>query len=218
MPLPVLLALDISMLNIQNLIRNLFNIRSALWSILLIIFLNGCVVPSIQPLYTHAEVVFEESMLGEWEGKNSVWTFEKKNEHSYYLTYREGSDPINDPSSCTYAEFEVHLVQLENNYFLDFLPINYLNTENLFLLSHLIETHSFAKIDIQKNRVSMTFFDYQWLEDLLERDPDVIEHIRFEENIVLTADTKELQEFVKAFASDEEALTSPFDLKRMSNP
>ncbi len=89
-----------------------------------------------------------------------------------------------------------------------------MNTENLFLLCHLIEAHSFAQIEIKDDDVNITFLDYKWMDETLLENPNLIKHFRADDNIVLTASTLELQAFVREYSAYEEAFTSEVPLKR----
>ncbi|MEQ6120748.1 hypothetical protein [Reichenbachiella sp. MALMAid0571] len=183
-------------------------------AILILSLLSGCALPSINPIYYQSDVLFEDRLIGQWDGVQSIWTFEKGSNNSYLLTYWEGEN-LQDYSSCTFAEFEVHLLKLDNDYFIDFYPDNFMNSENLFLQFHIRRTHSFARITFKdENNLSIQFPDYMWFADLLEERPGLIDHIRTEDGVILTDETHHIQRFIKEFATSNEAFIKPYTLRR----
>ena len=179
--------------------------------------LSSCVTPSVHPIYHKSDAIRYNDIHGEWIGSGSIWIFEEEPGPSYRLTYRECPDPINDPtnySECTLAEFRVNILKLNDEYFADFLPINYTNTTNKLLLFHVRTLHSFAKISVLNNQLFIAVLDNDWLEELVKKQPGIIEHTITEEGVLLTAETDELQEFIKKYSSSKEAFANSFILQR----
>ncbi len=56
------------------------------WFVGALVILAGC-VPSLHPLYTDKDTVFELALLGKWSEKDSkaTWTFTKGNKKQYNL-------------------------------------------------------------------------------------------------------------------------------------
>jgi hypothetical protein len=76
---------------------------------------------------------------------------------------------------------------------------------------HVIPAHSFIRISLEGHVLRLGFFDLEWLKKNIEENKVSIKHERRDDMIVLTASTKELQEFVllhweEAFKFEEEAL------------
>ncbi len=191
--------------------------KKEIFYVFIIASMIGCIIPSFQPIYNDNDLLFDNELVGSWVGARSIWTFEKGMDQSYNLTYKECDDPINNPSnysSCTMAEFRVHLIKLDNDYYVDFLPINYTNTENLFLLFHVKALHSFAKITFNKENLDISFLDYIWTKNLLKEKPDLINHTVTSDGVILTASTSEIQQFLKINSSNKEAYTDPLSLQR----
>lgn len=181
-----------------------------------LILLQACIVPSFYPLYELDEFIYMDELSGEWIGKNSIWIFEK-GESGYNLTYRDCPDPINHPSSyseCTAANFNVRLVKLNDTYYMDFFPSGHLNSENQFLKFHLRSFHSFAKVEIKDEEVKLFLLSFQWIEDKLKTDNDLIDHVKTENGIVLTAKTHELRDFMSANSNNDEAFLGALVLKK----
>jgi len=181
----------------------------------IIIIINGC-IPSLHPLYTDDDLVFEASLLDKWFDTESSdsWTFGATDENIYKLTLVQTGTPSN---------FVVHLLKLDDNYFLDFYPDD--NDveckENSFYLSHIIYAHTFAKIIFNNDGIEILSFDPSWLDELFNENKIRISHEEVinpssvdEPMIVLTASTQELQKFVKKYANDENAYIHSVILKK----
>jgi hypothetical protein len=56
------------------------------------------------------------------------------------------------------------------------------------------------------------------MDELLKENPDAIEHILIEDRIVLTAKTKQLQEFILKYADDERLFVDEIALDRKKAP
>ena len=175
----------------------------------------GC-VPSLNPLYTDKDVVFEPALVGVWaekEDSEETWAFEKAGDKAYKLVYTEKGKK---------GEFKVHLVKLGNTLFLDLYPDDTALKEidrNDFYKSHLLLAHTFAKVTQIEPRLQMAFFNPDWLKKLLEKDPKAVRHEKIDEDrIVLTASTKELQGFVLEHANTKDAFgDEPSNLKRIKS-
>jgi hypothetical protein len=174
----------------------------------------GC-VPSLHPLYTEKDLVFDAALVGVWSEKedaSETWAFEKTGEKAFKLVYTV------DGKS---GEFEAHLLKLGNTLFLDLYPdgkgLDELN-RNDFYKSHLIPGHTFAKVTRIEPSVQMAFLNPDWLKELLEQNPKAIRHEKVSDRIVLTASTKELQEFVLKNVNTKDAFGGePSDLKRIKS-
>ncbi len=108
---------------------------------LLAILLGGC-VPSLHPLYTDKELIFEEKLLGTWSDNDpgGKWEFKKVTDsNSYLLT-------ITDDEGT--GSFDAHLVKLNQMLFLDIYPkeAESLKTCGFWTL-HILPVHTFMKIE-----------------------------------------------------------------------
>lgn len=192
-----------------------------LFSFLLIILASGC-VSSLHPLYSSDTLVFRNEMLGTWvqsDGEGQ-WIFKKEDplgdSYSYYtLNYTEKEVNSHKESQSNY---NVHLVKLNNYYFLDFeLLLSDEEQEKLLgnFFSPVLVTHKFAKIDIASGKLKLYLFDDDWLTDLFEKQKIRMKHEKMEDtSILLTASTAELQKFVTKYADDEQAFSDELVLIR----
>jgi len=170
--------------------------------------LGGCVpVISLHQLYTEEDIVFEEELTGVWvdDPKNpkTTWEFSRAEakEKAYKLVYsdKEGKK----------GSFVVHLVKLENKLFLDILPNQFPSEQqewekmkwgyNFFFF---VPAHTFIKIDSIEPQLKMRRTINDEMKELFKEEPNAVKHELVEDEIILTASTKELQAFVLKYAYD----------------
>ncbi len=180
---------------------------------LFILFLAGC-IPSIHPLYHEEDIVFKPELLGTWNEGDAKWVFEQRGENGYLLKFYEKENFFIDKS--TFSDFDVTLIKLDGNYYLDFYPgeNDQLDFSSL-LISTLLPVHIFAKVEFIEAGVEISFFDRDWLEELLEENRIRISHEKTSEYFVLTASTDELQKFVVKYSDVEDAFVEASLLERI---
>ena len=178
--------------------------------------LGGCIpVISLHPLYTEKDVVFEERLLGKWvddpNSPETMWEFNRSEEpkNAYNLVF---SDDEGKKGS-----FVAHLVRLrsvrtprENKLFLDVYPSELpweIEDPNKLELPYnslfLIPAHTFIKIDFSGPQLKMWLTNEDEMEKLLKEEPNAVKHTFVEDRLLLTASTKELQNFVLKYADDK---------------
>jgi hypothetical protein len=164
--------------------------------------LAACVVTSVYPFYTDKDVVFDPALIGAWAEAGSTnapdehWRFEQAGGLAYKLT-------IQDKEKRT--EFDTHLFKLKGRLFLDLYPRE--RPEDSLPLHYLL------KVTRIERMLEVNMLDYDWLKKLVERNPQAIRHLvvprnlgeNGEGNLVLTADTVELQKFILKHAKTEGA-------------
>ena len=177
--------------------------------------LVGC-VPSLHPLFTDEDVIFEEKLLGIWAGEkdsNETWEFQRYGDESgkrYKMIYtdKEGKE----------GGFLATLGRLNSMLFLDLFPGEAEINTNDFYKIHLLGVHTFMKIEQIEPMLQMRVMDADKMKEMLESDPNLIKHEVLEEQdskIVLTASTKELQRFMIEHAEDEGLFGGATELKRL---
>ncbi len=182
------------------------------------LFLGSC-IPSLFPLYFEKDLITNSDLIGTWneDGSLNTWAFypdEDKKSYNLWFTEKENNN-IDDGREGILGIFETHLFKLGNNYFFDFFPGE--NDEldekiNTLMAFHLVPAHTFAKVEISKDTIKILQFDIDYLEELLENGKIRIRHVRPDDDIILTASTKELQEFFIKYSEDEDAFNDPIIL------
>lgn len=169
---------------------------------ILLMSLSSCMVPSFYPLYEDADIVDADQFEGVWITNGTVLELSRDRNiyDSYILRYKECEDPVRYPdqyASCSMAEFRVRFILLDNEYFADFVPMDYTNTENRLMKSHVMALHSFTKVSVDdRGDLSLKFINPDWLKKHLARNPQDLEFIQDGNDFYLTAQSKELQEFI----------------------
>ena len=155
--------------------------------------LAGCVVTSVYPFYTAKDVGFDPALVGAWEktgstnAANEHWRFEKAEGQAYKLTVQDKEKP---------TEFDAYLFKLKGRRFLDLYPRE--RPDNS------LPPHYLLKVTRIEPTLEMQVLDYDWLTKLIEKHPKAIRHIVVPKklgedgggDLVLTADTAELQKFI----------------------
>ena len=148
--------------------------------------LVGC-IPSLHPLYTENDLIFEPSLVGEWSGKDSkeTWTFTKNGDKEYKLLCVDKGGKK--------GEFIVYVLRVEGRLFVDFFPAESDLKENDFYKMHFMPVHTFMRIQQIEPTLQLAYLKPDWIKKLLQEDPGAIRHEKVGDTFVLTAQPKELQ-------------------------
>lgn len=157
---------------------------------------SGCFVTSLHPLYFEENVVFEPELLGTWNMKDddSNWMFKEDKDNKYKLIIFDEK---------TSGEFEAHLLRLGEHLFLDIFPEEPDEPENVMYYLHLVPTHSFYKVTMAGDSLALGNVDLELFEDWIEQKKADIKYEEFDDRYLLTAPTKELQEFYVKRAEED---------------
>lgn len=151
--------------------------------------LLGC-VPSIHSLFTEKDLIFESALVGEWASQNAkeTWTLTKSGEKEYKLVYADEKGGK--------GEFVVHLLKVEGRLFLDLFPVEPDLKENAFYRIHLLPMHTFMRVRQITPTLQVQVLSPDWIKKYLQENPGAIRYEKVDDNIVLTAQPKELQAFL----------------------
>jgi len=197
------------------------NARKALFYTLAIV-LGGCVpVVSVYPLYGDKDIVFDEKLLGAWTSNpdqpGEQWLFERhsdptlKNVYKLALADTEGNKGL----------YRARLVKLEGKLFLDIYPEAPVSAEGGALPLNapcFAPMHTFTCIEIGQATVTLKMTVTDEFKKLLAEHPDAIACRQDEDQVVITAATKELQAFVLKYADDERLFPGKIELTRKALP
>ncbi len=161
----------------------------------LTIMLAGC-VPSLHPLFTENELIFDANLAGIWTtDSNETWKFKSANK-GYECIYIDKDGKI--------GKFNGGLGKLKDDMFLDIYPAELNLTENDFYKAHFVPAHTFMRVHLAKDSLKLRAMNPDSFDKLLKSDPNVV---RYEQpqgsSTVLTASTKELQDFMLKYGIDE---------------
>jgi len=191
--------------------RNLLKTKLSALSAAAVVLMTGCIVTSVHPFYTEKDLKYEPSLLGAWtntQSLNEIWTFEKESDKSYRVTYFSGT--AGERTNL----LQGRLFSIAGANFLDFMSSEPCKDE----MPPSIPSHLLLKVTQMTPSLRMTVLDHDWLQTLLDRDPQLLQHMMLEDKndkrVVLTAPTSELQAFLVKHLATQAAWKDPFELKR----
>ena len=173
-------------------------------------FIVGC-IPSLHPLYTENDLIFEKSLVGTWVDGNpeNSWTFSQSGEKEYKLIYTDDGKP---------GEFVVHLLKIKDKMFMDLYPAEpELKTDNGFYKAHLIPAHTFMLIKQIEPTLQMAFLNPDTLKKIIAKEPKVVKHEKLgkdDDMDIFTASPKELQDFIMKNIDTPDFFGQPSNLKK----
>lgn len=189
--------------------------RTFLLILIITLMVISC-IPSLYPLYREKDLILNTELIGLFNTEGDIsngdtWEFEKLD---WQAESRFGNEWNQFSSGKTYklisiedekrAEFAVHLLKLDKNYYLDFFPVKY-NIPHFMLDQQLIPAHIFGKIEFVDDDIVMHWFDGEFLANLIDSNKIKIANKMLENGILLTANTEELQRFVRKYGDNPEA-------------
>ncbi|WCJ60005.1 hypothetical protein NXS98_02435 [Fontisphaera persica] len=172
--------------------------------------LTGCFVISVNPFYEEKNVFFEPALLGRWEGEGQRWRFEPA-EHeakAYFVTYSaDGKE----------SKMTGHLFKLDDQWFLNLFGQF---AENI--VPPPIPSHYVVRVRLEDGKLALQGLDYKWMRDWLKKNPKALRHQwrtnpgddPSEAYFVLTAETGDLQEFLRKQMKNAEAWSDRITLTR----
>lgn len=180
--------------------------------LLVCLFLGGCLVASFYPLYTRADLQNDTLLAGEWFDEDmTLWTFnyistQEKDKPAvidstgYSLTFREKGKELS-PSSM-----EVRVVRLKGICFLDFF-IKDIKREGYpdFFDLHTMPVHTFARVTQNGDSLALNWLGTEWIKEQAKQKKLKIPYLKRDEEILLTAGTRDLQKFMIKCAAIPEA-------------
>lgn len=182
------------------------------------LFLSGCGIFSLHPLYHNKDLIVKTELIGTWqlENKSEMLIIDTLKDKKYEFVIMDKDDTVG---------FQMGLIQLDNQYFIDLFPLEdgtifsdekYDGLNNLF--RNYIPAHSFMKIDFTQDQITLTEFDNKRLIDLFEKNQVRLAHEQPGEDddyIVITAKTGDIQKFITRYAKDELAFIESENYHRL---
>lgn len=177
--------------------------RTTLWILVAVVIaaLMGC-VPSLHPLYTDQDLVFEEKLLGTWrEDKPDAtqsWEFRRKDpgKKAYELTYHEKKK---------HGVYLAHLVRLKEHLFIDLYPGKPLPDQGYHAQPY-VPVHWFLRVHLSDAGLRLDPMNHSEMKKLLAKEPTALKHEPVEDGFLVTAPTPELQQFVLAHAAEDDKI------------
>lgn len=165
-------------------------------------------VPSVHPLYTHSDLAFDPGLIGIWTDSDSTETWdlslEKENEYKLVHTDESGKE----------GEFEVRLVKVGEQMFLDVCPSRPDLSQNNFYRGHILSVHTFVKLTRSGSSYQISILEPKWLKSHLAKKPSALRHAVVDGEILITDSTTNLQTFILSNLTSAGAFAAPVSLRR----
>ncbi|RZN79420.1 MAG: hypothetical protein EVB11_12610 [Winogradskyella sp.] len=193
-----------------------------------LLLFSSCIVKSIQPFYVKNSESFNEKLIGTWsDNKKGTWEvlsfeeeFKKENKNEKgiiklseedikaYETYKNGYF-IKYVKKESEALFMGIPFKVDNHLFIDFAPFEFDSDDISKLVGqHLLKTHSTALVQVNDDdSITLKWLSEKAVGALFEQKKLRLKHeiTGLDEDLVLTASSEELYNFLKKFmASDFE--------------
>ena len=180
------------------------NARNLSCSILLLSLAGGC-IPTLNPVYTEKDLVFDPAVLGTWVQPNneSTWDLTRLDDASYRLVIAEKQGAS--------GRFVAHLANIEGGLFLDLFPEEVQGDASGFYKLHLLPIHTVYRVNSIGPKLELAAVDFKWLEKFLDEHPSAIEHVKVSGGNLITAPTDKVRQFV---LEHREMFTESFSLER----
>ncbi len=189
--------------------------RITVSSLVLLLILSGCIVPSLYPLFEKNDFVLENRILGTWKDtEGQTWKFEsvpeeeesEEPEKMYLLTHTDEKG-LEAHLSAAFGKIGTHLFM--DTYAMDTIA------QNAYTYQHMIPAHLFAKIVIEGEKVYVFKLDGEWFDTMAEKKKLKVDHlIDASERLILTTSTKELQRFLRKHADNPDLYQDPITLTK----
>ena len=173
------------------------------------LFLTSCISFTFQPIYTNKDLTFEPALSGLWSETDSrdTYKFARSGEKSYELIYTD--------ENGNKGTFDVHLVNLNGIMFLDIYPRKKEITNNEFYNAHFLVLHSIVYVEQIEPTLKLSMINDDWMKEYLKENPTAISYQIFNDNVVLTAQTEELQAFLIGHVHIEGAFETLTEMIRL---
>ncbi len=163
----------------------------------LLVLCASCVpLASYYPLWDQDHAAVLPGLEGIWvDADGSTLKFDKGDAAAYAAIYT---------SKDGVSLYETHVVALDGKFYLDFYPDNEA-TEKLFkgaAYPSLIPVHFFARIVLDGDSLQLALLDDDKVETRAQAGDLVVPLLKNEDELLLTADTKALQQLMSRFGDD----------------
>lgn len=184
------------------------------------LLLAGCLQKSVNPFFTTQDIVAEPKLAGVWrepkdpnatgEDDRAFWEFANADGKRLDLVIRSKDER---------HEYDAHVFKIGDERFLDI-------GAKARSVSTVPAHHLFKLLELGPD-LKLAALNTDWVQKWLRKHPDSLAHVavidpehrddRDKDELVLTADTKTLQSFVREHSKEENFFGDPMLLKRQSN-
>ena len=190
---------------------------------LLLIFLSSCLT-TLHPIFTEKDLAYDPKLIGTWntenEGKKSkviISNLATENsvelpgnisaikQHGYFIIYQDENGKVSDQYIAFLARIGKHL-------YFDYYPAEKKEDRKLdeFFGIHFVRMHTSYRVEILKDgSFELSQLDGSYVKSLIDEKKIRISHeTDADDNTVITASTKELQQYLLKYGDEPSAYRS----------
>lgn len=207
----------------------------------ILIFFSGCYLQSLYPLISPKKTEIIKGLDGRWETNEARWTFFRdsenlnkvnlsglnfsgeiefdfnegdglsKNDNSYFVIVEDLENPEVDSVLLVAS-----IGKIDNQYYMD-LTVPDIFKDVDFESFHLFPVHTFSKFTFKGDSLSLELFESKWISGLIKDNRVRIKHEIVGGDILITANTVELQKFVSKYGDDPKAFDGETNLIKVKS-
>lgn len=186
----------------------------------LLIFLSSC-LETIHPIFTEKDLVYDARLIGTWKtdttGGRAIITnlatessvqlpgnISSISKKGYLISYMDKDGSL----SGLYIAF---LARIGKHLYFDYYPADKKNDKSVdnFFMIHLTKMHTSYRVNFTKDGFEMSQLDEGFIRQLIDEKKIRISHEKSEEDdIIITASTSELQQYIIKYGDEPSAYRS----------
>lgn len=170
--------------------------------------MDSLMIGLIEEEPTEKEETKEKSSSARWllnqtsiEGRVSV-----NSEKAYRMIVQDSEDEN--------SVYEVHLVKIAENYFIDLYPI--LDTNSGLFTANAFPVHTFMKVNFTDDNFELISFDLEKLNDMFVKKLVRLRHENVGGNILITAQPEQIQKFLEVYSDNQEVYEEAITYSRVA--
>ena len=190
---------------------------------LLLIFLSSCLT-TLHPIFTEKDLAYDPRLIGTWntenegkEGKVIINNLATENsvdlpgnisaikQQGYFIIYQDKNGKVTD-------QYIAFLSRIGKHLYFDYFPADKKEDRKLdeFFGVHFVRMHTSYRVEILKDgSFELSQLDGSYVKSLIDEKKIRIRHeIDADDNTVITASTKELQQYLLKYGDEPSAYRS----------
>jgi hypothetical protein len=190
---------------------------------LLLIFLSGC-LHTLHPIFTEKDLAYNPKLIGTWKTENQgnkgravITNLANENslelpgnissikQKGYLISYQ-------DENGATSERYIAFLAQIGKHLYFDYFPADKKEDQKIdeFFAAHFVKMHTSYRVEISNDgSFEISQLDEGYVTKLIDEKKIRISHeIDADNNTVITASTKELQQYLLKYGDEPSAYRS----------
>src|SRR5436189_1393421 len=189
----------------------------------LIIFLSGC-LNTLHPIFTEKDLAYDPKLIGTWKIENQgnkgsavisnlttessldiPGTISSIKQKGYFISYRDENGKVSEQYIAFLARIGKHL-------YFDYYPADKKEDRKIdeFFGVHLVKMHTSYRVEILNDgSFELSQLDGSYVKNMIDEKKIRISHeTDADDNITITASTKELQQYILKYGDEPSAYRS----------